>query len=116
MMSTSGVQVLIHRGPADADVAGRLSRLLDGRAAYLIEPELPLLAAVLAGAAAYLGGDSGVSHLAAAVGAPAVILFPPATRERWAPWSPTARCLTMRSDDDQVDEVTAALGAAMQAS
>jgi len=116
MMSAAGVQILIHRGPADAEVAERLSRLLDGRAAHLVEPELPLLAAVLARAAAYLGGDSGVSHLAAAVGAPAVILFPPATRERWSPWSPTARCLTMRSDDDQVDEVTAALGAAMRAS
>ena len=42
----------------------------------LVSPPLPVLAGVLSMAQAYLGGDSGVSHLAAAVGAPAVILFP----------------------------------------
>jgi len=112
MMATTDAQVLIHQGPTDAEVAERLWRLLEGRAPRLVEPRLPLLAAVFARAAIYLGGDSGVSHLAAAVGAPAVILFPPLTRERWAPWSPTARCLTMRDADDQVAEVVAALGAA----
>ena len=46
-----------------------------------MSPPLPVLAGVLSMAQAYLGGDSGVSHLAAAVGAPAVILFPAATLE-----------------------------------
>ena len=38
------------------------------RSRLLVEPPLPVLAGVLAIARAYLGGDSGVSHLAAAVG------------------------------------------------
>jgi len=41
----------------------------------LDEPSLPSLAGVLVCATAYLGNDSGVSHLAAAVGTPAVVLF-----------------------------------------
>jgi heptosyltransferase-3 len=102
-------QTLIHQGPADHDVGERLWRLLDGRTLRLMEPDLPLLAAVLGQASAYLGSDSGVSHLAAAVGAPAVILFPAATRERWAPWSPTAQGLTINVEVDQVDGVAAAL-------
>jgi ADP-heptose:LPS heptosyltransferase len=105
----TGAQALIHEGPADHDVAERLGRVLDGRALRLIEPDLPLLGAVLERASAYLGGDSGVSHLAAAVGAPAVILFPLATRERWAPWSVTAQGLTIGVEVGQVDRVAAAL-------
>jgi heptosyltransferase III len=85
-----GPDVLVHQGPADAEAAARLLARLGPGAAVLREPELPELAAILGAARAYLGGDSGVSHLAAAVGAPSVVLFPPATRRRWAPWSPTA--------------------------
>jgi ADP-heptose:LPS heptosyltransferase len=101
----TGAQAVIHQGPADREIAERLWRLLGGRAPRLIEPELPLLAGVLAQASAYLGGDSGVSHLAATVGAPAVIVFPLETRERWAPWSPTARRLSLSAEPDQVTAV-----------
>jgi heptosyltransferase-3 len=91
-------QVIVHQGPADRDAATRLARALEAEPLWLIEPDLPVLAAILAGAAAYLGGDSGVSHLAAAVGAPSVIVFPPSTRERWVPWSPTALALVMSDE------------------
>lgn len=43
------------------------------------------LAEVLAGGAAYLGNDSGVSHVAAAVGTPTVVLFGPTNPAVWAP-------------------------------
>ena len=43
------------------------------------------LAMVLARAALYLGNDSGVSHLAGAVGAAGVVLFGPTDPGRWAP-------------------------------
>lgn len=90
-------QALIHQGPADRDAADELARALASPVPRLVEPVLPLLAGVLTRASAYLGSDSGVSHLAAAVGAPATILFPDATRERWRPWSPTARIIAPAS-------------------
>jgi len=105
----TGAQVVIHEGPADHEIVESLSRILDADPLRLVEPELPLLAAVLHCAAAYLGVDSGVSHLAAAVGARAVILFRPATRDRWEPWSQTARVVTMSDEAEQVDTVAAAL-------
>lgn len=51
------------------------------------------LAAVLAGAGAYLGNDSGVTHLAAALGVPTVALFGPTDPLRWGPRGPNVRIL-----------------------
>jgi len=105
--------LLLHEGPADHEATRALGARLDALGvardrASLIEPDLPLLAGVLAEASAYLGGDSGTSHLAAAVGVPAVILYPEATRARWAPWS--ARAIGLPAED----EPTAAARAALQ--
>jgi heptosyltransferase-2 len=46
---------------------------------------LPDVAAVLSRAALYLGHDSGVSHLAAAVGAAGVVVYGPTDPRRWGP-------------------------------
>lgn len=60
-------------GPDEAlDRATRFENLLD-------------LARWLAGAALYIGNDSGITHLAAAVGVPVVALFGPTLPEIWAP-------------------------------
>jgi heptosyltransferase III len=99
------LEVMVHQGPADAEAARGLLALLGDRARPLVEPELPELAAVLAGARVYLGGDSGISHLAATVGAPSVILFPPATRRRWGPWSPTAAPVELSEHGDDTARV-----------
>jgi ADP-heptose:LPS heptosyltransferase len=103
------LDLLVHQGPADAEAAARLLALLERDAVALLEPELPHLAAVLGAARAYLGGDSGVSHLAAAVGAPSVVLFPPATRRRWAPWSPTAVPIELTGTERDVERAIEAL-------
>jgi ADP-heptose:LPS heptosyltransferase len=43
------------------------------------------LARWLAGAALYTGNDSGITHLAAAIGVPVIALFGPTSPEIWAP-------------------------------
>jgi heptosyltransferase III len=103
----TGARILVHQGPADRDVVDQLCSLLPEAPLRLIEPELRLLASVLGRADTYLGMDSGVSHLAAAVGAPSVILFPAATLKRWTPWSPTAEALSMSDESNQVEQVAA---------
>jgi ADP-heptose:LPS heptosyltransferase len=107
------VDVLVHQGPADAEPAQRLLTLLEGDATVLLQPELPRLAAVLGACRAYLGGDSGVSHLAAAVGAPSVVLLPAATARRWAPWSPTALPVELQGGDADVERAGEALTRAL---
>lgn len=55
---------------------------LDGAARI---PDLSELAGWLQGASLYLGNDSGISHLAAAAGVPAIVLFGPSNPKVWAP-------------------------------
>ncbi|PYN09128.1 MAG: hypothetical protein DME06_15595 [Candidatus Rokuibacteriota bacterium] len=105
----TGCQVVVHEGPADKAAAGELLATPDLPMLRVLEPPLPVLAAILREAAAYLGGDTGVSHLAAAVGSPAVILFPPASRPRWTPWSQTALPLTMPDPSGTIAPVVRAL-------
>jgi hypothetical protein len=82
-----GEPALLIEGPADAAVCrGVLEALPDG---------LPLavarglgvaeLAAVLHRCVGYVGNDSGVSHLAAALGLPALAIFGPTDARIWAP-------------------------------
>ncbi len=47
--------------------------------------DLPVLAALLQSASLYVGCDSGISHLAAAVGTPTVVVFGPTDPKVWAP-------------------------------
>jgi heptosyltransferase-2 len=52
--------------------------------------DLPTVAALARLASAFVGNDSGVSHMAAAVGTPGVVLFGPTDPARWAPIPATA--------------------------
>ncbi len=57
-------------------------------------PDLYDLALWLAQAGVYLGNDSGVTHLAAAVGTPVVALFGPSDPAVWAPRGPAVRVIS----------------------
>jgi len=81
-----GAGILLISGPADERAVVNVQRALDGVEYVLLhDPPLPLLAAILARCWAYLGNDSGVSHLAAAVGVPTVAIFGPTDPDVWAP-------------------------------
>jgi hypothetical protein len=55
--------------------------------------DLGALARWLSGASAYVGNDSGITHLAAAVGIPTVALFGPTDPALWCPRGKNARWL-----------------------
>jgi hypothetical protein len=73
-------------GPADERLVERM-RALTKELHSPIAHSLPLrsLAAALANCALYVGNDSGVTHLAAAVGVPTVAIFGPTDPIMWAP-------------------------------
>ncbi len=98
--------IVLHEGPADADAVDGLRRRLRAPAAVLQGPALPVLAGALAEATAYVGNDSGVSHLAAAIGMPSVLVFTSAQR-RWRPWHAAARCVEVSIGEAREEDVTA---------
>jgi ADP-heptose:LPS heptosyltransferase len=84
-LDAAGHRVVVTGGPAEkeltADVAADCALDLGGRTGFAE------LAGVLAGARAVVTGNTGPSHLAAAVGTPVVCLFAPVVpAERWAPY------------------------------
>ena len=60
---------------------------------------LPHLAALLARCRLFLGHDTGISHLAAAAGAPCLLLFGPTDQAIWAPANPQVTVITAPRDD-----------------
>jgi ADP-heptose:LPS heptosyltransferase len=113
------VQIARERGAAAVLVAGEADRpLLDALRAGA--PGIPLIcdqplidvAGALAHCAGFLGNDSGLTHLAAALGLPVVALFGPTDPSTWGPRGPYVRIL--RAKDHRLasvtlDEVRAAL-------
>ena len=91
------IGVVVVAGPADERALAAFYEAaraaLRERSAVLANTDLPRLAAVLATAALYLGNDSGVSHLAAAGGAPTVAVFGPTDPATWRPRGPRVRVL-----------------------
>ncbi len=89
-LKSRGHHVVWVRGPAEADMPAEVSGV-----EVLNRPSLEALGATLAQSRLYIGNDSGVSHLAAAVGAPTVVIYGPTSDVVWRPDGP---CLeTVRS-------------------
>src|SRR5437899_3298062 len=96
----------LRAGPAEAGVEALHGALLR---------DLPLadLAAVLAPAALYVGNDSGVSHLAGAVGAAGLVLFGPTQARRWRPLAGSLTPLQALGTEDPEGIALAALPPAL---
>lgn len=93
------LRVLLVGGEAEGERLERLSAgLPGGRVEVLRSRPLPEVARRLAGCRGFVGHDSGISHLAAAVGLPGVVLWGPTTREVWQPRSPRVRVLEAGPD------------------
>jgi heptosyltransferase III len=65
----------------EALISAPRTRLLEQR-------PLPELCATLGSASLFIGNDSGISHLAAALGVPSVVFFVSTDPAQWSPWVP----------------------------
>jgi hypothetical protein len=92
-----GERVVRIRGPEEC---------LDGA---LFIPDLMELARFLAGAKAYIGNDSGITHLAAALGIPTIALFGPTDPAVWGPRGKRVRILNEPNLEIRPEAVIGAL-------
>lgn len=113
-------------GPREEDLAREVVDRSDGAATLTPRTTIADLVALARGAALMVSGDTGPTHVAAAVGTPIVGLFGPTRPQRNGPWAPNdisvsraaicqchhlrrCRLSTMCLLDIQVDEVMSAI-------
>ena len=104
----SGASVAVILGPAEASIEPIFR---EAGVAVLKDLDLPTVAALARIAAAFVGNDSGVSHLAAAVGASGVAIFGPTDPVRWRPLGSGQIDILRREPIDSIEvrEVAGAL-------
>jgi len=101
--------LLIVGGEADADRLAKLRSALPRSSVCFAENlSLPHLAALFEKCSLFLGQDSGISHIAAYVGAKCILLFGPTDPAIWAPVNPGVRVVRAKGNvlaDLSVEEV-----------
>ena len=84
-----GVKVVVVGGTSP-DERVTVSRILDGLPPDVIDltgrVTLRALGSILSRAALYVGTDTAVTHMAAALGVPTIALFGPSNPVKWGPW------------------------------
>lgn len=87
-----------------AQVQPLIDSVASGRLLNLVgKTDLPVAAAILRRCAFFVGNDSGLMHMSAAVGTPTLGLFGPSHTSHYAPWGEfTASVRTLKSYDEIV--------------
>lgn len=108
-MQTRQFGVVFLIGPAEIDRwPPTVLRQLTEVGPVINDPSIDRLSQFLAAADLYIGNDSGVSHLAAAVGTPTLTIFGPTCPVRWSPRGPRVAVVGPETDDPWpiLDQVT----------
>ena len=100
----AGWRVALFGSPADRIAVAPLVATLSQALLIFDEPDLLTVHAALARCAGFVGNDSGLAHLAAAGGVPALALFGPTDPVRYAPWG--AQCRAVRAPDGDIANLT----------
>ena len=98
LVEATGATALVVGGPEMTALGAALTRQIGPGAIDLVgRTSLPVLAGLLRRCDLMLGNESGVAHLASAVGCRTLALFGPTNAAAWAPYG--ARVLTLPRDD-----------------
>lgn len=102
-----GARVAVFGGPGEREIAQPVLDAVspDRRIDLVGVADLPIIAACLRRSALFIGNDSGLMHMSAAVGTPTLGLFGPSQTVHYAPWG--AHCATAQTEityDDLVGD------------
>ena len=99
LIKGESAKIILPIGPADEGMAQEYFNLISSEAIFpLVNLPLNELAAILKRCGVYLGNDSGITHLAAAVGTPVVALFGPTDPQVWGPRGKSASIIYKASE------------------
>ncbi len=82
----TGLPTWVAAARGEEDLAAEVAAASEGAARVVPAPDLPTLAALIRRARLMLGGDTGPSHLARALGTPLVMVMGPTDPERHGPY------------------------------
>jgi predicted lipopolysaccharide heptosyltransferase III len=82
-----GLAPVIVVAPNERQVAEKLNKNCSRACVILADLALPEVTALASRARLFVGNDSGIAHIAAAAGAPCVVIFGSSNRNHWRPWT-----------------------------
>jgi heptosyltransferase-2 len=92
--------IILLGGNEEDELAAQLDTQLDNESINLAgKTSLKELAEVLRRCHLFIGGDSGVMHMAAACGTPMVAIFGPTNANAWGPWVPGGKAIVVQSQN-----------------
>lgn len=89
-LAGQGLGVVIITTAKEIDLVDEVKRNTSAPVLALTDLALPEITALLARARLFVGNDSGIAHIAAAVEVPSVVIFGSSNRSHWRPWTSSA--------------------------
>lgn len=100
-LGSQGLPTIAILAPTETDLANRLQENSGARIEAFCDLSLPEVTALAARARIFVGNDSGIAHMVAAVGVPAVVIFGSSNVVHWAPWSKVPAAMVREEMDCQ---------------
>jgi lipopolysaccharide heptosyltransferase III len=86
-LAAKGFSVVVIVAPSEAPLATELKSTSSASAISFSDLSLPEVTALASRARLFVGNDSGIAHIAAAVGLPSVVIFGSSNTAHWSPWA-----------------------------
>ncbi len=97
-LAAAGNTIWVIGGPGEREIAAEIVAAAPAHIRDLTGPDLRNAILALAAAQAAVSNDSGLLHVAAAIGTPAVGIFGPTSPWHWAPLNPIAAVIETKSE------------------
>ena len=90
-------QILLISGQADTGIVEELRKKIRDNIILVDQFPLPFLAAIIKRSNLFVGNDSGITHMAAAIGTPTITIFGPTDPRIWGPRGERVKILYKKS-------------------
>jgi predicted lipopolysaccharide heptosyltransferase III len=89
-LRSQGLAVVVITTPSERPIIDEMNKNIAAPFEAFTNLSLPEITALLARARLFIGNDSGIAHMAAAVETPSVVIFGSSNRAHWRPWANAA--------------------------